>query len=153
MGLAGRVLGCKLVASSEWAEVCWCAPVKILSAIVFFLLLTALGYSLMQLWVLHRSSRGMVRRPATGADAFVGSDVEVIESFHPRESGSSALGRVRSGNETWRAELLDGAGRLPAVGDQVRVVGAAGMTLRVKYCDGTRPVTIVCNRNLTTKNN
>jgi membrane protein implicated in regulation of membrane protease activity len=101
-----------------------------LSAIVTGLVLAALGYQLIESWVLHRSTQG--RSDAiTGLDALVGTDVEVVEAFRLSGPAGPGIGRVRVGSESWQAELVDSSGRLAAVGDRLHVVGTSGTSLKV----------------------
>jgi membrane protein implicated in regulation of membrane protease activity len=102
-----------------------------LSAIISGLLLAALGYQVLQIWVLRRSSRDAPSGPVTGLEALIGADAEVVEPFDPTGPKSQRLGRVRVGSELWNAELVAAASREAAVGDHLRVVGAAGMLLKV----------------------
>jgi membrane protein implicated in regulation of membrane protease activity len=90
-----------------------------------------LGYQLLEIWVLHRSSRDAPSSPVTGFEALIGADAEVVQPFSSTGPQSRCLGRVRIGSESWNAELVAEAIRKTAVGDQVRVVGAAGMLLKV----------------------
>jgi membrane protein implicated in regulation of membrane protease activity len=106
-----------------------------LSAIVTGLVLAALGYQLLGLWHLHRSSKGMPRGPVTGLDALVGADAEVVEAFKRSGPAGPVLGRVRVGSELWQAELVANTGRPAAVGDRVHIVGAADMLLKVHAAD------------------
>jgi len=103
-----------------------------LSAIISGLVLAALGYQLIQLWVLHQSANKMPRGPVTGLGALVGTDAEVVEAFKRGGPTAPALGRVRIGSELWRAELAATADRMAGVGEQVRVIGVRDMTLTVE---------------------
>jgi membrane protein implicated in regulation of membrane protease activity len=104
-----------------------------LSAIIGAVVLAAVGYQLIQLWDIHRSSKDMPRRPITGPEALVGAAAEVVEAFARRGPTTPALGRVRIGSELWRAELPAESEHLASVGDEVRVVGVSGMVLKVEW--------------------
>ena len=102
-----------------------------LSAIVTGVVLAVLGYQLLGIWVLHRTSKSRPPGPVSGTAALVGTDVEVIEAFSRRGTESPPLGRVRVGAETWQAELTANTPRLATVGEHVQVVGVSGMVLKV----------------------
>ena len=103
-----------------------------LSAIITGVILAAVGYQLLQTSHLRRSTKGLSRGAVTGLEALVGTDAEVVEAFKPNGPAGVALGRVRVGNELWKAELVTNAGRSAYIGDQVRFVGVTGMLLRVE---------------------
>ena len=62
------------------------------------------------------------RRPATGAEALIGSRAEVRSALEPR-------GQVFFNGELWQAEIAEGAA---AAGAQVEVIGRQGMRLLVR---------------------
>jgi len=101
-----------------------------LGTIVTGVFLAALGYQVLETWVLHRSSKSRPPGPVAGIDALVGTDVEVVEAFRRSGTESPPLGRVRVGTETWQAELAGNSPRLAAAGDHVQVVGVSGSVLR-----------------------
>ena len=103
-----------------------------LSAIVSGLFLAAVGYQLIQWWVLRDSLRRIPKQPITGPTALVGADAEVVEGFKRSGPTAPALGRVRIGSELWQAELVTNLDRMAVVGDQVRVTGIAGMLVKVE---------------------
>jgi membrane protein implicated in regulation of membrane protease activity len=107
--------------------------VTVLRDIGLGLLIAALLYQALQFISLVRSSRSTPRRSITGVEALVGSDAEVVEDFMLRGAERSAIGRVRVGNESWQAQLLDGSGRLATVGDHLSVVGVSGALLKVTW--------------------
>ena len=107
------------------------ASVITLGAIVTGIVLAALGYQVLEVWVLHRSSRSRPPGPVAGIDALVGTDAEVVEAFRRSGTAGPPLGRVRVGTETWQAELAGNSPRLAAAGDHVQVVGVSGLVLRV----------------------
>ena len=105
----------------------------IVATLVSGLLLAVLLYQALEFWGTYRDGKRAPQGPATGLEALVGSDAEVIEQFERRGPENAAIGRVKIGSESWQAELTDGAGRLASVGDHVSVVGIAGSILKVTW--------------------
>ena len=105
--------------------------VKLSAFITTTAMLVAAGYYVIEFWVLHGSFKQVPRTAVSGLSALIGSEAEVVEAFTRREPGHPLLGQVRAGGELWRAELTENPNRLVEVGDQVRVVGAEGLLLKV----------------------
>ena len=91
-------------------------------------------YQVLESWELFRSFRRVPSNPTTGAEALVGSQGEVVESFKRIGPERAVIGRVQIGSESWEAELIDGGGDLAQVGEHVSVVGASGSLLKVTRC-------------------
>jgi membrane protein implicated in regulation of membrane protease activity len=107
------------------------AQVITLSVIVAGVVLAALGYQLMEMWVLHRSCKEMPPGPVAGVEALVGSEAEVIESFRRSAQDGALAGRVKVRGESWKAELPAETPRLATIGEHVRIVSVSGLVLKV----------------------
>jgi membrane protein implicated in regulation of membrane protease activity len=105
--------------------------VKVSGWITAVAMLVASGYYVLEFWVLRDSSKRIPRTPITGLDALIGSEAEVVEAFTRRETGHPLFGQVRAGGELWKAELTADPARPAVVGDRVRIVGVAGLLLKV----------------------
>jgi membrane protein implicated in regulation of membrane protease activity len=103
-----------------------------LSTLLTATILVYAGYLFIQ-WLSVRKSLGKIpRTPVTGLEALVGAGGEVVEAFTRSDPTSPARGRVRIGSELWQAELAADGDRLATVGEEVRVVSATDMLLKVK---------------------
>jgi membrane protein implicated in regulation of membrane protease activity len=101
-----------------------------LSTLISAAALAYVGYVLIQWWDIRKSRREMSRGTAAGLSALVGTYAEVVEAFTHSGATMPARGRVRIGSELWEAELDNG--RLAAAGEEVQVIGATGLLLKVK---------------------
>jgi membrane protein implicated in regulation of membrane protease activity len=93
----------------------WIPPLVGLAILAIWLLTDAALYPL--------SKRALEPGPASGTDALLGRETEVVRPLAP-------LGQVRFGGERWLARTR--RGKCVEAGHRIRVVGAEGLVLIVE---------------------
>ena len=89
-------------------------------------------WSILEMVVLARESRNAPPGPISGPESLHGRMAVVARPFEPLGTECETIGFVRVHGETWRARLVGAPSRLPAVGDEVRIVGRDGLTVHVE---------------------